>query len=106
MGSEENQIVENVDITFFQEIQKGENLCYILFENEKKTEATILEIKEFPAFHGISRVPFAVMVSVEESTVYPQKIYPVLNLKNQVAEVFLVPVAREKGCLHYQAVFS
>lgn len=66
-------------------------------------EARPLQDNGFP---GMRRSPFSLMFRSGSQVVLPQKLY---KLKNQILgqmEIFLVPVARDKEGIVYQAIFN
>lgn len=103
---EKPETISNIDIDFFKDIQNGGNEFYIFFDGVQNEKAEIIEINEFPSFHGINRTPFSVTIAVQSTLIYPQKIYQVLNHKDQLAEIFLVPVAKNEKHVQYQADFT
>lgn len=102
----DNQFVENPEITFFKTNESRENVFTIYFYPESGTSASIEVVKEFPSHHGIDRIPFSVIFMVQQTDIFPQRIYKVENPDLQFAEIFLVPISHNDGISRYQAVFS
>jgi len=55
---------------------------------------------------GVRREPFSLLFRSASAVLLPQKIYRLSNQALGVLDVFLVPVARDRNGIIYQAVFS
>lgn len=56
----------------------------------------------------LKREPFAMYFEAPEQYFLPQAVYPMSNpgLGEEPLEIFIVPIARENGVFHYEAVFT
>lgn len=66
-------------------------------------EARPLQTHDFP---GMMRSPFSLLFRSASSVLLPQKLYHLKNASLGGLEIFLVPVARDKEGIVYQAVFN
>nr|WP_298096107.1 hypothetical protein [uncultured Shinella sp.] len=55
---------------------------------------------------GMRREPFSLLFRSNSAVVLPQQIYRMTNISLGVLDIFLVPVARDKQGIVYQAVFN
>ncbi|MGF6178409.1 DUF6916 family protein [Ensifer sp. 4252] len=55
---------------------------------------------------GMRRAPFSLVFRSSSAIVLPQQIYHLRNASLGALEIFLVPVARDKQGIVYQAVFN
>jgi hypothetical protein len=81
------------------------------FEVDLGTSAvamTLVEAKPLPVnpFPGMLRNPFALLFNSSSPVLLPQRIYRMKNATLGVLEMFIVPVARNKDGIVYQAVFN
>lgn len=69
---------------------------------------TLTEARPLPetGFPGVRRVPFSLLFRSGSQVVLPQKIYRLNNAALGALDIFLVPVARDKDGIVYQAVFN
>ncbi|MEP7452083.1 hypothetical protein [Phyllobacterium sp. SB3] len=69
---------------------------------------TLTEARPLPetGFAGVRRVPFSLLFKSGSQVVLPQKIYRLNNVALGLLDIFLVPVARDKDGIVYQAVFN
>lgn len=69
---------------------------------------TLAEARPLPERRqpGLRRQPFSLMFRSSSQVVLPQKLYGLRNAALGRLEIFLVPVARDKQGIVYQAVFS
>ncbi|WP_404415928.1 DUF6916 family protein [Brevundimonas vesicularis] len=69
---------------------------------------TLVEVKSLsPTLApGTMRAPFSLMFRSQSAVVLPQKIYGLRNAVMGALQVFLVPVARDREGIVYQAVFN
>ncbi|MCT7667513.1 DUF6916 family protein [Shinella kummerowiae] len=55
---------------------------------------------------GMRREPFSLLFRSHSAIVLPQQIYRLKNMSLGILDIFLVPVARDKDGIVYQAVFN
>jgi hypothetical protein len=69
---------------------------------------TLIEAQPLPVtpFPGMTRAPFALLFRNASQVVLPQKLYGLKNASLGRLEIFLVPVARDREGVLYQAVFN
>ncbi|MBB3609594.1 hypothetical protein [Rhizobium sp. BK602] len=69
---------------------------------------TLTEARPLPerGFKGMMRAPFSLLFRSETKVLLPQQIYRLKNATLGILDIFLVPVARDKGGIIYQAVFN
>lgn len=70
---------------------------------------TLVEVRPLAAAAtaaGTMRAPFSLMFRSQSAVVLPQKIYGLRNAVMGALQVFLVPVARDRDGIVYQAVFN
>jgi len=69
---------------------------------------TLVEAKPLPVhpFPGMLRNPFALLFNSSSPVLLPQRIYRMKNATLGAFEMFIVPVARNKDGIVYQAVFN
>lgn len=58
------------------------------------------------ALPGVRREPFSLLFRSASAVLLPQKIYRLSNHTLGVLDIFLVPVARDREGIVYQAVFN
>ncbi len=58
------------------------------------------------AYGGMLRAPFDLLFNSSSPIVLPQRIYPLSNDAMGRIDIFIVPVARNKDGIVYQAVFN
>lgn len=58
------------------------------------------------AVEGLRKEPFALLFKCAKPVILPQRIYPFHNAGFGKLDIFIVPVAREKDGVVYQAVFN
>jgi hypothetical protein len=69
---------------------------------------TLVEVQPLPVtpFPGMIRAPFSLLFRNPSQVVLPQKLYGLKNASLGRLEIFLVPVARDREGVLYQAVFN
>ncbi len=69
---------------------------------------TLTEARPLPerGFAGMTRAPFALLFRSASMVVLPQQIYRLKNATLGILDIFLVPVARDKDGIIYQAIFN
>lgn len=67
------------------------------------TEARLLPER---GFAGMTRAPIALLFRSASKVVLPQQIYRLKNATLGILDIFLVPVARDKDGIIYQAIFN
>jgi hypothetical protein len=69
---------------------------------------TLVEAKPLPVhpFPGMLRNPFSLLFNSSSPVLLPQRIYRMKNTTLGVFDMFIVPVARNKDGIVYQAVFN
>lgn len=69
---------------------------------------TLSEARPLPetGFPGMKRSPFSLMFRSGSPIVLPQKLYKLKNATLGSLEIFLVPVAKDKEGIVYQAIFN
>lgn len=69
---------------------------------------TLTEARPLPerGFKGMMRAPFSLLFRSETKVLLPQQIYRLKNATLGILDIFLVPVARDKGGIIYQAIFN
>lgn len=69
---------------------------------------TLTEARPLPesGFAGMKRAPFSLLFRSASQVVLPQQIYKLNNATLGILEIFLVPVARDKDGVIYQAIFN
>lgn len=69
---------------------------------------TLTEARPLPerGFNGMTRAPFSLLFRSETKIVLPQQIYRLKNATLGVLDIFLVPVARDRDGIIYQAIFN
>jgi hypothetical protein len=69
---------------------------------------TLVEVQPLPVspFPGMIRAPFSLLFRTASQVVLPQKLYGLKNASLGRLEIFLVPVARDREGVLYQAVFN
>ncbi|MER8375915.1 hypothetical protein [Mesorhizobium sp. M1406] len=75
---------------------------------ESSLPMTLSEARPLPesGFPGIRRSPFSLMFRSGSPIVLPQRLYKLKNATLGSLEMFLVPVARDKEGIVYQAIFN
>lgn len=75
---------------------------------ESAMDVTLVEATRKPArvSAGIRTEPFTLYFKSQSPILLPQKIYPFTNPGMGKVEIFIVPVAREKDGILYEAVFN
>ena len=84
------------------------NEAFELALGESSVGLTLVEVRPLPVqpFPGMARAPFALLFRSDTPVVLPQKLYRLKNPAMTVVELFLVPVARDRHGVVYQAVFN
>lgn len=69
---------------------------------------TLTEARPLPeqGFAGMTRAPFALLFRSESKVLLPQQIYRLTNATLGILDIFLVPIARDKDGIVYQAIFN
>lgn len=69
---------------------------------------TLVDVRPLAAttVAGAVRAPFSLMFRSQSAVVLPQKIYGLRNAVMGALQIFLVPVARDREGIVYQAVFN
>ncbi len=69
---------------------------------------TLAEARPLPEAKqpGLRRQPFSLMFRSSSQVVLPQKLYSLRNAALGQVAIFLVPVARDRQGIVYQAIFS
>ncbi|HEV2507898.1 MAG TPA: hypothetical protein VGV39_32830 [Mesorhizobium sp.] len=80
------------------DIELGENSVALVLAEARPLPET--------GFPGMRRSPFSLMFRSGSQVVLPQKLYKLKNATLGQMEIFLVPVARDKDGIVYQAVFN
>jgi hypothetical protein len=75
---------------------------------ETSLPMTLVEVQPLPVnpFPGMIRAPFSLLFRTASQVVLPQKLYGLRNASLGRLEIFLVPVARDREGVLYQAVFN
>lgn len=75
---------------------------------ESSVALTLAEARPLPetGFPGMRRSPFSLMFRSGSQVVLPQQLYKLKNVTLGKLEIFLVPVARDKEGIVYQAIFN
>ncbi|MDX8450138.1 DUF6916 family protein [Mesorhizobium captivum] len=75
---------------------------------ESSVSLTLSEARPLPenGFPAMRRSPFSLMFRSGSQIVLPQKLYKLKNATLGKLEIFLVPVARDKDGIVYQAIFN
>ncbi len=75
---------------------------------ESSLPLTLSEARPLPesGAPGVRRSPFSLMFRSGSQIVLPQKLYKLKNATLGSLEIFLVPVARDKEGIVYQAIFN
>ena len=75
---------------------------------DSSLDVTLVEARRRPArvIAGIRAEPFVLYFKCGNPVVLPQKLYPFSNPKLGKMDIFIVPVAREKDGVVYEAVFN
>ncbi len=75
---------------------------------EASLPLTLVEVQPLPVnpYPGMMRAPFSLIFRTASQVVLPQKLYNLKNEKLGKLEIFLVPVARDREGVLYQAVFN
>jgi hypothetical protein len=75
---------------------------------ESSVPLTLVEVQPLPVnpYPGMMRAPFSLLFRTASQVVLPQKLYNLKNDKLGRLEIFLVPVARDREGVLYQAVFN
>jgi hypothetical protein len=68
--------------------------------------AVLLQARPLGMAAAGARVPFALLFEGPAQPVLPQRTYALGHPALKGVEVFLVPVARQAGGVHYEAVFT
>jgi hypothetical protein len=69
---------------------------------------TLTEARPLPeqGFAGMMRTPFSLLFRSASKVLLPQQIYRLKNTTLGILDIFLVPVARDKEGILYQAIFN
>ncbi len=75
---------------------------------EASLPLTLVEVTPLPVhpYPGMIRPPFSLIFRNPSQVVLPQKLYTLKNASLGRMDVFLVPVARDREGVLYQAVFN
>ncbi len=75
---------------------------------EASLPLTLVEVQPLPVnpYPGMIRPPFSLIFRTASQVVLPQKLYNLKNVNLGRLEIFLVPVARDREGVLYQAVFN
>jgi hypothetical protein len=75
---------------------------------ETSLPLTLVEVQPLPVhpFPGMIRPPFSLLFRTASQVVLPQKLYGLKNASLGRLDLFLVPVARDREGIIYQAVFN
>jgi hypothetical protein len=75
---------------------------------ESSLALTLTEANPLPetGFAGMRRSPFSLIFRSGSQVVLPQRLYKLKNATLGQLEIFLVPVARDKAGIVYQAIFN
>jgi hypothetical protein len=57
-------------------------------------------------WEGLRKEPFALLFKCAKPVILPQKVYPFRNQGFGKMDIFIVPVARDKDGIVYQAIFN
>jgi hypothetical protein len=79
-----------------------------LFLGDSSLPLTLVEVKPLPVnpYPGMMRAPFSLLFRNASQVVLPQKLYNMKNERLGRLDIFLVPVARDREGVLYQAVFN
>jgi hypothetical protein len=71
-------------------------------------EMTLIQATKAPPrdIEGLRKEPFALLFKCASLVVLPQKIYPFANSAFGKLDIFIVPVARDRDGIVYQAIFN
>ena len=79
----------------------------IEFANGEAVSASVEKITELETYSPLERGAFSVVLQTPgDQSPRQQGIYTLLHPQSGPLEVFLVPIARDKGGVKYEAVFS
>lgn len=69
---------------------------------------TLTEARALPerGLKGLMRAPFSLLFRSVSKVLLPQQIYRLNNATLGILDIFLVPVARDKDGIIYQAIFN
>jgi hypothetical protein len=75
---------------------------------EAAVDVTLVEARRRPprVSPGLRTEPFTLYFKCQSPVLLPQKLYPLSNPGMGKIEIFIVPVAREKDGVIYEAVFN
>ena len=75
---------------------------------EASIDFTLVDAQRRPArvVAGLRAEPFTLYFKSQSAVVLPQKLYSLSNRGMGKVEIFIVPVAREKDGIIYEAVFN
>ena len=75
---------------------------------ESSLDVTLVEAKRHPVrpVAGLRAEPFCLYFKSQSQVVLPQKLYPMSNAGMGKLNIFIVPIAREKDGIVYEAVFN
>lgn len=84
------------------------NETFDMTVGESRMPLTLVEVKPLAmqVFPGMMRAPFSLMFKSVKSVVLPQQIYRLDNAAMGKLDIFLVPVARDREGILYQAIFN
>jgi len=75
---------------------------------ESSVDLTLVEAQRRPArvVAGLRAEPFVLYFKSQSHVLLPQKMYPFSNSSMGKLSIFIVPIAREKDGVVYEAVFN
>ena len=75
---------------------------------ESSVDMTLMEARRRPprVVAGLRAEPFTLYFKSQSQVVLPQKMYPFKVKGSQSLNIFIVPVARDKDGIVYEAVFN
>ncbi len=75
---------------------------------ESSIDMTLVDARRRPprVVAGLRSEPFTLYFKCQSPVVLPQKLYPFENKNAGKIEIFIVPVARERDGIVYEAVFN
>ena len=84
------------------------NQLFELSLGESSMSLTLIEVKPLPSrpFAGMLRDPFSLMFKSASPVILPQRQYRLRNESVGIVDLFLVPVARARDGICYQALFN
>jgi hypothetical protein len=97
--------VANLSLETFASVVRE---SFDLAVGESSLPLTLVEAQPLPVspYPGMIRAPFSLIFRTASQVVLPQKIYGLNNASLGRLDIFLVPVARDREGVLYQAVFN